>query len=355
MSLPICGSPKQCIANLRVALTGFLVVLMILASASVVNANELSDRSLKILNDVPNTTTDYEGSFITSSSASVGSIKILFCKNSPLQQDICVAPAGFDVTNAQLISTSGISGFSLFVAGTNELILSRTASFVSAGQPFTFTIGNIVNPSASGAYYARIATYSSHDGSGSSIDFGGMALSITGSLELTAVVPPYLIFCVGLIIPGYNCAAASGDYINFGNFSSSITAQADSQILAASNAADGYAIEDYGTTMTSGNNVIPAMTDDETSQINTSQFGINLRANSSPAGGADPSGPGNGSPTPSYDNPDHYQFVDNDIIVSTSAPDNLRKYTVSYIVNVNASQPPGIYVSTLTYVCTGSF
>jgi hypothetical protein len=107
--------------------------------------------------------------------------------------------------------------------------------------------------------------------------------------------------------------------------------------------------------MTSGNNFIPAMSSGDTSQAGTSQFGINLRSNSLPPVGSNPTGGGNGEPTAAYNTPNQFQFLDSDIIAESSGADYLREYTVSYIVNVSGSQAPGIYVSTLTYVCTGSF
>ena len=51
--------------------------------------------------------------------------------------------------------------------------------------------------------------------------------------------------------------------------------------------------------MTSGNNVIPALTGASPVQTGTGQFGINLRANSAPQGGQDVSGTGFGLPTAS--------------------------------------------------------
>jgi hypothetical protein len=85
------------------------------------------------------------------------------------------------------------------------------------------------------------------------------------------------------------------------------------------------------------------------------QFGFNLRANSSPAGGSDPIGPGVGTPQAGYNQPNIYRFVNGDVIASTTAPDDIRQYTASYLVNVSAAQPAGIYVSTVTYVCLANF
>lgn len=341
----------------RVLASLCLVIVFMLAfwQTMPIAADGLDNRSLQLLNDAPGVSTTYTFSFTLSNSSTIGSLDILFCSNDPLQYDNCTIPAGFDVTNSQLSSQTGLTGFTSFVAASNELVLSRTPTFVTEPLTVTLTFTNVLNPSSIGPYYARVAVYSSNNATGSSVDFGGLAFAITSNLQISSIVPPYLTFCVGITIPSFDCTTASGDYIDFGNLSSAHSSQATSQMLAATNAANGYIIQVYGVTMTSGNNIIPAMTNDATSRPGTSQFGINLKANTVPAIGNDPTGPGSGQPTATYGDPNHYQFVSNDTLVSTTIPDNYREYTSSYVVNTSITQPPGVYVSTVTYVCAGSF
>lgn len=312
-------------------------------------------RNWQLLNSAPGATTDYSTTFTIITNSTIGSLSILLCSNTPLQDDFCEIPTGLDVTNAQLSSQSGLTDFTLFTPTTNELLLSRTPSLITPPLTVSLTFHNIINPTVAGPYYVRLAAYSSTDASGPSVDYGGLAFSITNNLEINSVVPPYLVFCSGLTINDFDCSSANGDYIDFGTLSPSHTSQAQSQLLVATNAANGYVMQVYGTTMTSGNNIISAMTNDTSSQPGNSQFGINLRANTAPLVGADPIGPGLGEPNAAYADVNHYQFINDDTIASSFSPDNYRKYTVSYIVNVSNAQPPGIYVSTLTYVCAGSF
>lgn len=342
-------------SNFLVAITSLLIVILICSLPLSVNAVDFENRSWQLYNSAPGVTTTYSTTFTITTNTPLGSLSILLCSNNPLQTDPCTLPAGLDVTNAQLSYQSGITDFSLFAAATNELILSRTPSVITPPLTVTLTFNNIVNPNTAGPYFVRIAAYSSSDTTGPSVDYGGLAFSITNNVEINSVVPPHLTFCSGIVISGYDCTSASGNYINFGSLSPSHSSQAASQLLVATNALNGYVMQVYGTTMTSGNNVISAMTNDSTYQQGTSQFGINLRSNTKPLIGADPSGPGSGEPTAAYNVPDHYQFVSNDVIASSLSSDNYRKYTVSYVVNVSSNQPPGIYDSTLTYVCAGSF
>ena len=126
-------------------------------------------------------------------------------------------------------------------------------------------------------------------------------------------------------------------------------------MLVSSNAQSGYNVSLVGTTMVSGNNEIPALSTGDVSRPGTSQFGLNLTANSTPAGGSLPSGPGLANPVSNYATADTYRFVNGETLVSTIGPDDVRLFTASYIVNIANSQPAGIYVTTITYVCLASF
>ena len=126
-------------------------------------------------------------------------------------------------------------------------------------------------------------------------------------------------------------------------------------MLVATNAAQGYTIYMGGTTLISGNNIISELVGNDVSRPGVGQFGINLRANSSPSVGSEPAGPGNGVPTTNYGQTNRFRFVSGESLATYPAPDDIRQYTVSYIVNVPATQPSGVYVSTLTYVCLANF
>jgi hypothetical protein len=107
--------------------------------------------------------------------------------------------------------------------------------------------------------------------------------------------------------------------------------------------------------MTSGNNVIPAVNPTGTSKVGVSQFGLNLRANSNPAIGADPQGVGTGVPVAGYNTPNQFKFVNGGNIASSNLTTEFNKMTASYIVNISSAQPPGIYATTITYLAVGDF
>lgn len=316
---------------------------------------QITSRSLKPSDNKPGAhDVIYESSFTIPTSGTVGSIEILFCSNSALIEDICVPPYGFDALNADLTTQSGPGGFVLSpTSGVNNLILTRTPANLVAG-PASFTFDKIVNPTDAGSYYVKVFTYASADASGSPIDFGAMAFPIIAGYDVSAEVPPYLTFCTGVGITNFDCSTAQGDQIGLGALSSATSSVAQSQMLAATNAGSGYNIYVYGGTMTSGNNIIPAVIN-ATSQVGTSQFGINLRSNTNPDIGLDPSGGGTAQVAPNYNLPNRFRFVSNELLASANAVQDYKKYTVSYLVNVNKDQAPGVYSTTLTYVCVANF
>lgn len=318
-------------------------------------ADKFLNRSLTLASPLTSVSASYTIGLTITNPASIGSLQILFCSNDPLEADPCNVPAGLDASGATLTSQTGLGDFTLAQQNANSLLLSRTASGVTPPQPLTFTFSNIVNPSSTGSYYARLSTYASTDGTGPSVDFGGLAFAINDQLQISAKVPPYITFCSGVTITTFNCAQASGNYLNFGTIDSTKSYATSSQMLIATNAANGYNIQVSGTTLTSGNHVINAIASPDVARPGTPQFGLNLRANTDPAIGADPTGLGTGTPTASYNQPDKFLFVANDTIASNPGAENFRKYTVSYIVSTPKGQPVGVYVSTLTYVATPSF
>lgn len=324
------------------------------------DAAELSSRSLELSDDVTaSQDVTYKASFTITTPGALGSVEIEFCSNSTFITDPCTVPFGLDAINAQLTAQSGAVNFSISPSSTsNDIILTRP-SVVTGAVPVSFTFTGIINPSDEGSYYVRAITYASSDGSGPATDSGGMAFAIQNAISVgvSTEVPPYLTFCVADTIPSLDldCTGEAGDYIDLGNFSSGYTSSGTTQFMTATNAGSGYNVYVQGDTLTSGNNIIPAQTTDTRSQVGTSQFGINLRANTNPVIGADPNGPGVGTATSAYGDVNMYQYNSGDVIASSTGADNFRRYTVSYIVNIAKSQPVGVYASTFTYICLANF
>ena len=320
------------------------------------SAAQLLLRSIEIDNNQAAATgVLYNTSFFNVTATTLGSIEIEFCSNSPLQNDVCDAPAGFDISHATINSQSGQTGFTVSTNSTaNDLILTRPPAADGIGMT-NYVLGNVTNPGTGGALFARIITYPTSDASGAPTDFGGIAISIVGTVGLTTEVPPYLTFCLGESITGTDCTTATDPFTDLGDLSSSVASAAQDQMVVATNAQNGYTLAVSGPTMASGNNTINAMAALAPSLPGTSQFGMNLRANTAPLIGQDPSGSGTATVTANYDQPNRFFFQSGDIIATSTTSDAYRKFTASYIVNIPKDQPGGVYSTTLTYVALANF
>ena len=341
------------------AVSVLLAVLLLLGVAypliKPVAGAQLGNRSLQLSANDVSSKAEYQLTFETSTAGDIGSVTAEFCSNTALENDPCTPPTGFDISAATLFEQAGPGDFTISPATTaNQLVMTRTASAVPVGQ-IRFWLQNVTNPDTAGSYFVRLKTFASEDASGPYSDYGGIAFAITNQLSVSAEVPPYLLFCTAITIPGLNCANASGDFLDFGELSYRRTSSGSSQFLVGTNAENGYNITVNGTTMTSGTNVINNLAAGDVSRPGTAQFGFNLRANNSPPTGSDPTGPGLSTPLPPYAQTDVFRFAPGDMLVDNPAPDDLREYTSAYIVNVPSTQAAGVYVSTLTYIALADF
>lgn len=331
------------------------LLLGILAQPVLVRAAKLSDRSIAIDDPKPGAVTTHTFRFDIETAGSLGSIVLEYCHNDPLFENPCLPPAGLDVSTGALVAQSGQTGFTIHASSTaNKLILTRTAAPAAPGSvQYAFT--GITNPSSNNTTnYVRLSTHASTDGSGARIDEGGVAFRILSGISTDAYVPPYLLFCVGITVE-LDCAAATGNYLDLGELSTGLPKAGTSQYSGATNDESGYAVSIFASTLTSGNQIIPALPVPVVSQPGTSQFGINVRANTDPPVGQDPVGSGSAIAAVDYGTPDLFVYRSGDTLSSAVLPSEYNRFTVSYIVNIAADQAPGIYSSTFTYIATATF
>jgi len=320
-----------------------------------VYAADLTPRSLKLSDaTAAMANVQYELKFTTPGISTIGSIRLQICSNTSLVDDGCTPPIGFDDSAAVISGQINSSPFVISGSSTaNELILTRPPTVEPSGI-LLFTFTGITNPSSTGSYYARIFTYASSDGTGPSTNANGLAFTINRGLGIDTEVPPYIKFCLGESITNFDCTTATEPFSDLGDLSPNITSAAQSQMVIATNAEGGYSMWVSGATMMSGGNVINAMNGGTVAK-GTSQFGLNLRANNTPQIGQEPTGPGSGGVTVNYSQQNHFRFLTGDILATATQPDDNRKYTVSYIVNIPPGTPGGVYSTTLTYVCLANF
>lgn len=344
---------SQKLSRYSAALVFFLSLLLV--SVPRVSADELLNRSITLSSSFINENVTHTFQFDTQTASNIGSIEFLYCSNSPLFTEPCVAPAGLDVSGAGLLSESGMTGFTVSgITTNNSLVLTRATAFA---PPSTndYIFDAIINPSvADVSYYVRITTNDDADLSGAIVDQGAVVFVTEDFFDIQLFVPPYLTFCTGVTV-ALDCSTTTGFLADFGEFSSTNPTTATSQMSAATNDPTGYNIFISGQTMTSGANIIPNLTSQTLSQPGISQFGLNLRSNALPSVGSNTEGPGSGAPATTYNNPNRYRFVSGDRVAGSSITTSYTRYTVSYIVNVSEAQNPGVYAATLTYTAIASF
>ncbi len=339
------------------AIVCFGVTILALVIGAHVKAAELTSRSVFLSSGYAGVTANHLFSFNTQGPSTVGSMSFEYCSNTPIHDLPCTAPAGLSTSGFSVGSQIGLTGFSPSASSTVNHIIVNRAPAVSAATNASISFLNVTNPTAiNSTIFVRISLFDGTDATGTRVDRGSVAFVVDNPFDVSAFVPPYMTFCVGQTV-SLDCSSASGALLNFGELSTNSTAALTSQFAVATNDGDGYSAYINGQTMTAGNKVIPALATQAASSSGSSQFGINLRANSNPVVGAEPEAGAvaSGSVAPTYNSPNLFRFTNGDRVAGSSVSTGFNRYTVSYIVNVSSDQSPGIYATTLTYTAIASF
>lgn len=376
-------------------------------------AGQITSRSLTLqangLNggSAPGVSVNHLFTFTLPTGGVIGSIQFQYCTTAAdVGTATCQTPTGMNAATAALTSATGIDGLTVKTATQNNVILTRsTNTNIAGGTIVTAQLSNVTNPKALAAdgvtvvpnytFYVRISTFTSTDGTGTPIDRGTVTASTADPIKLSGTMPESLVFCTGATVPFKmdntqtpavattipDCANATAGTITFNQlFDPTMTASSTSQMAASTNAGFGYVITVNGSTLMSGTtNQINAMTSTAFPVAGTSQFGLNLKANTATYLGSATGG--EVSPLPSqsdsthtyrgeaingYDVVDKFKFVSGDSVAdskngytagapgATAATDG-QIFTATYIANVPGSQPAGNYSTTLTYICTPTY
>lgn len=320
-----------------------------------VQAAELTNRTIQLSSSFPSEVVNHRYTFNSVTASNVGSIQFQYCSNSPLFIDPCTAPAGLNVATAGIFSQAGLTGFSVSGASSpNNLIITK-APVAEVPVASTYVFSNITNPSTPNQIvYVRITIFDNINATGTTVDSGAVVFVVDDRFDISAYVPPYMTFCVAVTVAP-DCSTVSGFLGDFGEFSEFSPVATTTQFAVATNDPTGYNTFLDGQTMTSGTNVIPALGVQAPSAPGTSQFGINLRANTSPSIGSNVQGAGSGTPAPAYNTSNQYRFVPGERIAGSVLSTDFNRYTTSYIVNVSENQAPGVYATTVTYTSVANF
>lgn len=344
------------LAGVLLIAVSLLIFFIITPQVSAQDVPRLINRSLNIHTSEPGATTDYTFSWQLPSNMTVGSIRFVLC-GDPYLNDACgFTPAGdFSGASLPLINQTGaVTGFSIAAQSADEILLTRTPAMAGTGQS-TYVFNDIVNPTGiHSAFFVRVYVYPTVDGSGAPGVYAAVASATASPIMINTVVPQILYFCAALTITEW-CEDVNGNFIDYGMLDPVNGHAAISQFGAATNAPGGYVITVNGSTLTSGNKLIDALSVPAPNTPGTAQFGINLRANTNPPNGQEVFGAGIGVVAADYGTPDMFKYQDGDIIATAATGTLFNTYTVTYIVNIPPDQPSGIYNTTVAYICTAAF
>lgn len=217
-----------------------VVVAVLVATAGVpilffnhgVSAVQLSSRSIQ-LSDSGNsggsivsgvgsgTNVSYKVTFTTgATSGETHSLVIDFCSNDPIIGDTCTAPTGMTAASATLNATA-VSGTVqtttdnwAVTAGASQIKLADDGTAghgMAQNTTESFVLSGITNPSTVGTFYARMYDYTNNTygtytnaagvAADNHVDYGGIALSTTATIQITARVQEQLTFCVSAADP----------------------------------------------------------------------------------------------------------------------------------------------------------
>ena len=125
--------------------------------------------------------------------------------------------------------------------------------------------------------------------------------------------------------------------------------------------ANGYNIYTNGTPPSSTSHTLTGLASPTASQVGVEQYGINLKANSSPISqGADPlqipsGGFSFGVGSAGYNTANNYKYVNGETIAESGQSSGETDYTISYIVNVSTATPAGQYTGNQGLIVVGSY
>jgi hypothetical protein len=161
--------------------------------------------------------------------------------------------------------------------------------------------------------------------------------------------------------------------VNLGVLKSGTTATATATFSVKSYLTSGYVVQTVGQGLTNSGHVLQNMATPAAITPTAEQFGINLVANTCPAGATGCSGalganPGQApdatfgfgqaahtSASDYYDQANQYMYKDGDVIAQSLKSSGTTNYTISYIANISPVTPGGTYTMDQILVATATF
>lgn len=200
--------------------------------------------------------------------------------------------------------------------------------------------GGATTESCSGQYCARVSI--------GNVGAGQEMLSPTASFEDISGTDPLLELIVDV-----------GES-NLGDLSTEVTGKKTAIIRIRHYNSGGYQLQLIGDPPKFEGRVLNALATPTLARAGAEQFGVNIATNTAPVVGIDPVQLPSGSAvfgvvTDDYKIPNYFKYVSGDVIARSTTESGRTDYTVSMIVNISNSTPPGHYVSDFQAVVVPAF
>ena len=342
---------------------------------ALVSAATVTDRSISLSDSAKGATAQYDVKF-TAQDANTNIAHVDFCTTA---SGSCTAPTGIDTSAAAVVSGATTAATVTGDKGI-KITLSATAGI---GDPVDVKVSGIVNPSAAGVFYARIATYNTDTWTdantlGTHLGDGVVALEATDGFEVKGQVLETLTFCVSGPVSNdapANCGAAVSPNVTLGSsgvLSDTAGTDGDVYSLIATNASKGAVVNlksdavgcgglyRDGVSDTTHCGIGPIFAAAAALNDSDAKFGAKL-ALTQPAGGGTLAA-GSGWSTSQY----YMPWVSGDATGVTSvygakvfdtnnAPTNQGSAKLSFNANSNSLVPAGNYAAKFSLIATGTF
>ncbi len=149
--------------------------------------------------------------------------------------------------------------------------------------------------------------------------------------------------------------------VGFGSLSTSVAATQTSTFSVLNYTSYGYAVYTVGNPPSNGSHTLTGINPRTASNVGTEQFGINLKANTSPTTfGAEAvqnpsSNFSNGFASSGYDSANLFRYVAGEKIAEATQSSGQTDYTISYIINVATNTPGGQYSGSQSIVVVATY
>jgi hypothetical protein len=380
----------------RRTVSSVLALAMLLGIASPalvplsVSADQISARSIQMSTTTASATAvKYKVTFTPVTT--VDTVVVEFCGNSPVLTESCTAPAGFTSASAASDRGTAVVGFS---GATNSTRVTDATTHFTGGNPETVELSGITNPNNTvTSFYARIITYPNSATAGTQhsaistygtyTDAGGVALSVTEPIQVSAIIRETLTFCVRKTAPTAGCTGGGSPTVALGHGTpaaldatatntDTVNAQLSTNAISGavvrmknSNSCGG--LHRIGAVSTSCE--IPAVTTGtSTIPLGTAKFGMAVGTASNATGGSTPTGTlasvGNYTGAGSTYGMDYTASsttngVSSDygdpIFNSSGAPVSNKNIGLTFAATASPDTPAGTYTADMSLIATGTF